>query len=137
MMVILGGNRFGLSQLHQLRGRVGRSERASVCMITHPGDLAPETAERMRVIAGTSDGFELAEADLRLRKEGDVLGKNQSGAISSLRFLSVRDDAAIISGARDTATEILRQDPQLSEHTALADAVRARAGEELVWLERN
>ena len=137
MMVILGGNRFGLSQLHQLRGRVGRSERASVCMITHPGDLAPETAERMRVIAGTSDGFELAEADLRLRKEGDVLGKNQSGAVSSLRFLSVRDDAAIISGARDTATEILRQDPQLSEHTALADAVRARAGEELVWLERN
>ena len=137
MMVVLGGNRFGLSQLHQLRGRVGRSERPGVAMITHPGDLAPDTKERLDVIASTTDGFELAEADLRLRKEGDVLGKSQSGATSSLRFLSARSDAATISGAREVAKDILREDPMLDRHKDLADAVLARAGEELVWLERN
>ena len=137
MMVVLGGNRFGLSQLHQLRGRVGRSERPSVAMITHPGDLAPETKERLDVIASTTDGFELAEADLRLRKEGDVLGKNQSGATSSLRFLSTRSDAATISGARELAQDILSEDPTLEHHGILAQAVLSRAGEELVWLERN
>ena len=137
MMVVLGGNRFGLSQLHQLRGRVGRSERPSVAMITHPGDLAPETKERLDVIASTTDGFELAEADLRLRKEGDVLGKNQSGATSSLRFLSTRSDAATISGARELAQDILSEDPTLEHHGILAQAVLSRAGEELVWLELN
>ncbi len=137
MMVILGGNRFGLSQLHQLRGRVGRSDTASICVITHPGEIAPQTAERLDVIASTNDGFELAEADLRLRREGDVLGKNQSGSVSSLRFLAVRRDVAIISGARKVAAEILTSDPTLAKHPGLAAAVRQRAGEELVWLERS
>ena len=137
MMVILDGTRFGLSQLHQLRGRVGRSDAASVCMITHPGDVAPTGAERLRVIAETTDGFALAEADLRLRSEGNVLGKNQSGRLSSLEFLSVRRDAAIIAAARDGATGILDADPALGEHPALAAAVQERTGEELVWMEKS
>ncbi len=135
MMVILDGTRFGLSQLHQLRGRVGRSEAASVCMITHPGELSETSAERLDAIAKTNDGFALAEVDLRLRKEGNVLGKNQSGRVSGLQFLSVRRDATVISAARETAREILEEDPTLERHPKLAGAARQRAEEELVWME--
>ncbi len=137
MMVILDGTRFGLSQLHQLRGRVGRSDRDSVAMITHAGDIAPQSMERLKAIASTTDGFELAEIDLRLRKEGNVLGKAQSGRMSDLRFLSVRRDAAIISAARATAESILGEDPDLRRHQDLADLVNARSGEQLIWMERS
>lgn len=137
MMVILNGTRFGLSQLHQLRGRVGRSDRESICMITYPGTLSDSSRERLEVIQGTNDGFELAEADLRLRKEGDVLGKLQSGRTSSLKFLSVRRHAPIIAAAREEAARILKADPRLDNHLGLSAAVASRAGEELVWMEHS
>ncbi len=106
-------------------------------MITHAGDIAPASMERLQAIASTTDGFELAETDLRLRKEGNVLGKAQSGRMSDLRFLSVRRDAAIISAARATSESILAEDPDLAKHQALADRVSARSGEQLVWMERS
>ncbi len=136
MMVILEGPRFGLSQLHQLRGRVGRSDRPSVAMVTHFGELPETSAQRLQAIADTTDGFALAEVDLRLRSEGNVLGKAQSGRVSDLRFLSVRKDASLISAARSVAEEILREDPHLVDNPDLAGAVRRRSGEELVWMER-
>lgn len=135
MMVILDGTRFGLSQLHQLRGRVGRSNTPSVCMITFPGEISETSSERLQAIAATNDGFALAEIDLRLRKEGDVLGKNQSGHVSGLQFLSVRRDASVISAARETAHQILSEDPTLENHADLAGAARKRAGDDLVWME--
>ena len=137
MMVVLDGTRFGLSQLHQLRGRVGRSDRNSVAMITHAGDIAPTSMERLQAIASTTDGFELAEIDLRLRKEGNVLGKAQSGHTSDLRFLSVRRDGPTIFAARAVAQQILESDPTLADHSELRARVSARSGEELIWMERS
>lgn len=137
MMVILDGTRFGLSQLHQLRGRVGRSETPSICMITYPGEISWVSSERLKAIAETNDGFVLAEIDLRLRKEGNVLGKSQSGRVSGLQFLSVRRDATIIASARVIGRQILAEDPTLTNHQSLAAAARKRAGEELVWMERS
>lgn len=137
MMVVLGAHQFGLSQLHQLRGRVGRSARQSVCMLVHAPNLNAVSADRLSALAEHSNGFALAEIDLKLRKEGDVLGDKQSGRGSSLRFLSVRNDAAIISAAREVADELLRADPSLQDYEGLRRAVAERAGSELVWLERN
>ncbi len=137
LMVVLGAQRFGLSQLHQLRGRVGRSERQSMCILVSAPTENPVTAERLQAIAKTTDGFALAEVDLRLRSEGDVLGQAQSGRLSGLRFLSVRKDGGIIASARAVAEEILHDDPGLSEHPQLRDQVEASVGEDVVWLERN
>lgn len=137
MMVVLGAQRFGLSQLHQLRGRVGRSQRQSVCMLVHAGELSPVSAERLTVLADTTDGFELAEADLRLRQEGDVLGKDQSGGRSSLKFLSVQEDGGIIAAARAAAEKILAADPSLKNHGPLQAAVEHIRGEPVRWLTSN
>lgn len=137
MMVVMGAEQFGLSQLHQLRGRVGRSDRASICLLVHMDAPSPVALERLQAMETFSDGFALAEADLRLRSEGDVLGRRQSGHASSLQFLSVRRDAAIITAARTAAMQILQGDPHLKDHPGLARAVQERAGEELMWLERN
>lgn len=136
MMVILDAQQFGLSQLHQLRGRVGRSERESVCMAVHRHDLSPVSRQRLRAFASTTDGFELAEEDLRLRREGDVLGSEQSGRTSGLRFLSVRRDETIIGEAREEAEALVHTDADLRSHPHLAASVRARAGSDLVWMER-
>lgn len=136
MLVILDAQQFGLSQLHQLRGRVGRSDRPSVCMAVHAPDLPATSLERLTAFASTTDGFELAEADLRLRSEGDVLGADQSGRSSSLRFLSVHRHAALIEDARRAARTLLEADPHLDGFPALAARVRASAGAELVWMER-
>jgi len=136
MMVILDAQQFGLSQLHQLRGRVGRSSRPSVCMAVHRHRVGPSTLERLQAFAATTDGFELADADLRLRREGDVLGSDQSGRTSGLRFLSVQRDEALIRVARDEAETLIADDPALASHPDLSAAVRARAGSDLVWMER-
>lgn len=136
MAVILDAQQFGLSQLHQLRGRVGRSPRASVCMAVHRHDLSGASMERLRAFASTTDGFELAEEDLRLRREGDVLGSEQSGGTSGLRFLSVRRDEAVIREAREEAEVLLRGDPDLHAYPDLAASVREHAGTDLVWMER-
>ncbi len=137
MMIIWGAQQFGLSQLHQLRGRVGRSERESIAMLVHPSELTPIADERMQALVDSHDGFALAEVDLRLRQEGDVLGQQQSGGRSSLRFLSVRRDGALISAARLAAQQILEDDPGLGDHPALAVAVAEARGEQLSWLSSN
>lgn len=137
MMIILGAGQFGLSQLHQLRGRVGRSDRPSVCMLVHGQQLTPVGEERLQALVDHHDGFELAEVDLRLRQEGDVLGQSQSGGRSSLKFLSVRRDAAIISAAREEARKLLEEDPQLHEYPDLRDAVENTRGDQVRWLTSN
>lgn len=93
--------------------------------------------ERLRAFASTTNGFELADEDLRLRREGDVLGADQSGRTSGLRFLSVQRDEAVIREAREEASLVVGADPALSDHPDLARAVRARAGSDIVWMERS
>ena len=125
-MVILDADRFGVSQLHQLRGRVGRGGVPSVCLfVTHAED---ETLARERVeaVASTLDGFELAQKDLELRREGDVLGNTQSGGRSSLRLLRVAKDGELIADARDLAAAVLEVDPTLADYPELRDALARR-----------
>lgn len=130
MMLIEDAERFGLSQLHQLRGRVGRGEHpGTVFLVADPGKDDTETRVRMDAFVSTTDGFELAEADLRTRHEGDVLGSRQHGA-ETLKLVNVIDDAQLIACAHADALEILENDPDLCapEHAALAaDIERAFA----------
>ncbi|MEZ3161521.1 ATP-dependent DNA helicase RecG [Microbacterium sp. BWT-B31] len=125
-MAILEADRFGVSQLHQLRGRVGRGGVPGLCLLVT--EAPPETPARARVeaVAATLDGFELAEVDLELRGEGDVLGEAQSGARSSLRLLRVVKDADLIARARDAAEGVLADDPGLRSHPGLAQAIERR-----------
>ena len=137
MMVILDADRFGLSQLHQLRGRVGRGDRESVCVAVTGVEVGTTAFHRLKAFASTSDGFALAEADLDLRSEGDVLGASQSGRTSGLDLLRVTRDARLIATARRQAERIVDDDPQLREHRALAAAIVERLDEEAqAFLER-
>ncbi|PID97603.1 MAG: ATP-dependent DNA helicase RecG [Actinobacteria bacterium] len=136
MMVVMDAQQFGLSQLHQLRGRVGRSSTSSVCMAVHRSLLSPATRQRLEVFASTTDGFELAEADLMLRKEGDVMGAEQSGTASSLKFLSILRDEKIILAARKHAAALIGGDPSLKNYRELAGAIRRRQGTDISWLDR-
>ncbi|WP_306231334.1 ATP-dependent DNA helicase RecG [Agrococcus beijingensis] len=126
MMVVLSADRFGVSQLHQLRGRVGRGEHAAVCMLVSAVDPASIARERLDAVAGTLDGFALAEVDLEQRGEGDVLGVMQSGGRSGLKVLRVARDGSIIEAARDAARAVLDVDSTLVEHPALRLAVHRR-----------
>ena len=137
MMVILDADRFGLSQLHQLRGRVGRGERESVCVAVTGVEVGTTAFHRLKAFASTTDGFALAEADLDLRSEGDVLGASQSGRTSGLDLLRVTRDARLIATARRQAERIVDDDPQLREHRDLAAAIVERLDEEAqAFLER-
>ena len=137
MMVILDADRFGLSQLHQLRGRVGRGSRPSLCVAVTGAEVGSTAFHRLKAFASTTDGFALAEADLELRSEGDVLGASQSGRTSGLDLLRVTRDARLIATARRQAERIVAADPQLSEHRALAAAIVERLDEESqAFLER-
>ena len=137
MMVILDADRFGLSQLHQLRGRVGRGGRESVCVAVTGVEVGTTAFHRLKAFASTSDGFALAEADLDLRSEGDVLGASQSGRTSGLDLLRVTRDARLIATARRQAERIVDDDPQLREHRDLAAAIVERLDEEAqAFLER-
>jgi ATP-dependent DNA helicase RecG len=128
VMLIENAERFGISQLHQLRGRVGRGEHDSVCLLAGPPDSA-----RLRALAEHSDGFKLAEIDLRLRKEGELIGTRQSGAGQLLRFACLPQDAELLERARARAKAILAEDPTLSGpvhgllSSALADALGPEA----------
>ena len=137
LMVILDAQQFGLAQLHQLRGRVGRSSLPSLCIAMHRHELTDAGRARLQAFAGTTDGFELAEADLRLRKEGDVLGAGQSGTATHLRFLSVRRDEALIRAAKDEAEALLAEDPTLRSHPDLARALRQASDGQLEWMQRS
>ncbi len=127
-MVILDADRFGVSQLHQLRGRVGRGEVPGLCLLVTEAEAGTDALARVEAVASTLDGFELAEVDLQLRGEGDVLGDAQSGARSSLRLLRVVADADIITLARAEAEKILADDPLLDGHPGLAAALERRVG---------
>ena len=137
VMMIENAERFGLAQLHQLRGRVGRSSLPSLCIAMHRHELTDSGRARLQAFADTTDGFELAEADLRLRKEGDVLGAGQSGTATHLRFLSVRRDEALIRRAKDEAETLLEQDPTLERHPDLARALRAASDGQIEWMQRS
>jgi ATP-dependent DNA helicase RecG len=125
-MVILDADRFGVSQLHQLRGRVGRGGVPSVCLfVTHAED-GTIARERVEAVASTLDGFELAQKDLELRQEGDVLGNTQSGGRSSLRLLRVAKDGVLIAEARELAAAVLEVNPSLSDYPELREALARR-----------
>jgi len=127
VMVIEHAERFGLSQLHQLRGRVGRGGEQSYCIVLSD---AAEAAERLRIFAQTDDGFVLAREDLRLRGWGDLVGERQAG-LPSLRFADLERDEALLEAARREAAALLAADPELERHPALRQALEARYGDRL------
>ena len=128
-MVVADADRFGVSQLHQLRGRVGRGGVPGLCLFVTAAQQGSLARERVEAVAATLDGFELAQVDLELRREGDVLGANQSGGRSSLKLLRVATDGDLIIAAREAAAEVLEQDAALSGHPALTAALDRRLDE--------
>ncbi|KES06531.1 ATP-dependent DNA helicase RecG [Streptomyces toyocaensis] len=129
-MVIMDADRFGVSQLHQLRGRVGRGSAPGLCLLVTEMPEASAARQRLTAVASTLDGFELSRIDLEQRREGDVLGQAQSGTRSSLRMLAVIDDEEIIAEAREEATRIVAADPELTDLPALRTALEALLDEE-------
>jgi ATP-dependent DNA helicase RecG len=123
VMMVLDADRFGVSQLHQLRGRVGRGQAPGLCLLVSEAMEGTPARVRLDAVASTTDGFKLAELDLEQRREGDVLGVSQSGRQSSLRLLSLLRDAELIRDARQEAIELIGDDPELTAHPALAAAV--------------
>ncbi|MBF4160425.1 ATP-dependent DNA helicase RecG [Nocardioides acrostichi] len=122
-MVLLDADRFGMSQLHQLRGRVGRGGHPGLCLLVTHASPSSEARQRLEAVAAHPDGFELSRVDLELRREGDVLGASQSGGFSSLHSLRVLRDEQTIVAARATAERLLDADPDLAEAPRLAAAV--------------
>jgi len=129
-MVIMDADRFGVSQLHQLRGRVGRGSAAGLCLLVTEMPEASPARQRLNSVASTLDGFELSRIDLEQRREGDVLGQAQSGARTSLRVLSVIEDEEIIAEAREEATAVVAADPELTALPGLRTALDALLDEE-------
>jgi ATP-dependent DNA helicase RecG len=125
-MVVLDADRFGVAQLHQLRGRIGRGGVPGLCLFVTRAELGTPARERVDAVAATLDGFELAQVDLELRREGNVLGRAQSGGRSSLKLLRVARDGELIAEARSLAGAVLESDPALSDHPALRHALAAR-----------
>ena len=129
VMVILDADRFGVSQLHQLRGRVGRGSEPGLCLLVTRSEEESSSMERLKAVAATLDGFELSRVDLEQRREGNVLGASQSGTRSHLRLLRVLEDEAMIISARERATELLAKDPHLDTVPALREFVIRRERE--------
>ncbi|MFK3834052.1 MULTISPECIES: ATP-dependent DNA helicase RecG [unclassified Microbacterium] len=129
-MIVLDADRFGVSQLHQLRGRVGRGGVPGLCLLVTEAESGSVARERVDAVAATLDGFALAEVDLELRGEGDVLGAAQAGVRSSLKLLRVVKDAGLIVRARELGEEILAADPDLARHAGLRDAILRRVSDE-------
>jgi ATP-dependent DNA helicase RecG len=124
-MVIMDADRFGVSQLHQLRGRVGRGDVPGLCLLVTEAIDGTSTRERLAAVESTTDGFELSRLDLELRREGDILGAAQSGKRSGLKLLSLLRDEDLIAEARVRAQEIVAQDPSLGDNPGLAHMVSA------------
>jgi len=129
VMVILDADRFGVSQLHQLRGRVGRGSEPGLCLLVTRSEEESPSMQRLQAVASTLDGFELSRVDLEQRREGNVLGASQSGTRSHLRLLRVLEDEAMIIAARERATELLARDSHLDTVPALRDFVIRRERE--------
>jgi len=139
VMVVMDADRFGISQLHQLRGRVGRGGVQGLCLLMTDAEPGTDARERLEAVEATTDGFELARRDLQLRREGNVLGARQSGRSTSIRFLRMgnRDDEELIALAREDASALIEQDPTLAAHPPLAARVAIRLDEEqAAYLER-
>jgi len=134
LMVVEHAERFGLAQLHQLRGRAGRGERRGTCVLVARAST-PESEARLQALLETSDGFAIAEADLRLRGPGEFLGTRQHGRLPDLRLADLARDARHVSAAREAARETLRRDPDLRRSPDLARAVRAHWGERLALVD--
>ncbi|GIF18619.1 ATP-dependent DNA helicase RecG [Actinoplanes tereljensis] len=130
VMIIMDADRFGVSQLHQLRGRVGRGSAPGICLLVTESVEGTAARERLDAVAATTDGFRLSEIDLEQRREGDVLGASQSGKHSHLRLLSLLQDSKLITEARAEATELIGDDPDLTKYPALAASVAALVDEE-------
>jgi ATP-dependent DNA helicase RecG len=129
-MIVLDADRFGMSQLHQLRGRVGRGASAGLCLLVTDAVDGTLARERLAAVASTVDGFQLSRLDLMLRREGDVLGEAQSGRGRHLRMLSLVEDEELIGEARLAAIDLLDEDSDLRWHPALAATVAAIIDEE-------
>ncbi|MFI1989400.1 ATP-dependent DNA helicase RecG [Actinoplanes sp. NPDC020271] len=130
VMIIMDADRFGVSQLHQLRGRVGRGSAPGVCLLHTEAVEGSAARERLDAVASTTDGFKLSEIDLEQRREGDVLGASQSGKHSHLRLLSLLRDEKLIKEARVEAASLVGDDPDLTAHPALAASVAALVDED-------
>jgi ATP-dependent DNA helicase RecG len=135
VMVIEDADRFGLSQLHQLRGRVGRGSHPGRCLLI--ADPATEDGEaRLLAMKSTNDGFRLAEEDMRIRGQGTVFGARQSG-MADLRVADILRDADLLAAARTEAFRMVDHDPALVEHPDIADEVKALLGDMVDWLFRS
>jgi ATP-dependent DNA helicase RecG len=138
MMVVMDADRFGISQLHQLRGRVGRGKVPGLCLLVTEGWPSGSSWERLQAVAATTDGFELSRIDLEARREGDVLGVAQSGRRSSLKLLSVLRDEEVIFTARHVANSLISVDPELAEYPVLRSFVRSVVeSEQAEYLEKS
>ena len=138
VMVIVDADRFGVSQLHQLRGRIGRGGHKGLCILLSEANPVGPAFERLRAVSATNDGFELAVLDLRQRREGDILGAAQSGTVTTLRLLSLLDDLEVISAAQEFAREVVADDPGLVRHPGLAAMMRSALDEQrLEYLEKS
>ncbi|MCW2593543.1 MAG: ATP-dependent helicase RecG, partial [Mycobacterium sp.] len=120
VMVVMDADRFGISQLHQLRGRIGRGQHPSLCLLVTKLSESSRAAARLKAVASTLDGFELADLDLLERREGDVLGLSQSGRPITLRLLSLAEHRELIEAARDFAESIYDEDPRLVRNPGIA-----------------
>jgi ATP-dependent DNA helicase RecG len=137
VMVVMDADRFGVSQLHQLRGRVARGKHAGLCLLVTEASTSSPTGQRLAAVAATSDGFELARLDLETRREGDILGAAQSGRRSGVRMLSLLEDEDLIATARIEATALLESEGGLADHPGLAAEVAALATDDRAeWLEK-
>ena len=135
VMIILDAQRFGLSQLHQLRGRVGRGAKQSYCLLVTPHALATETRKRINIMCDTNDGFRIAEADLKLRGPGDLEGTQQSGMAFDLKIANIARDGQIVQMARDEAQKIIDDDPDCAkpEYTTLWNRLRELRNTNINW----
>jgi len=136
VMVIMDAERFGVSQLHQLRGRVGRGAVPGLCLLVSEAPPDTPARERLDAVAATLDGFQLSRLDLEQRREGDVLGAAQAGRHSSLRLLQLLADEDLIGQARTEATEVVSADPDLARHPALREAITELLGPQAEYLDK-
>jgi ATP-dependent DNA helicase RecG len=137
VMVVMDADRFGVSQLHQLRGRVARGRHPGLCLLVTETPMATPTGQRLAAVAATSDGFELARLDLETRREGDVLGAAQSGRRSGIRLLSLLEDEELIATCRAEAQALLETERGLADHPGLAAEVAAlNSDDRAEWLEK-
>ena len=135
VMVILDAQRFGLSQLHQLRGRVGRGAKQSYCLLVTPHALATETRKRINIMCDTNDGFRIAEADLKLRGPGDLEGTQQSGMAFDLKIANIARDGQLVQMAREEAQKIIDDDPDCAkaEYATLWNRLRELRNTNVNW----